>query len=170
MELLAEAGVAINGPRAWDIRVHNPALFKRILQEGSLGFGESSDESKSIEELVMGDLKKTFKPEFLNRVDEIIVFNQLSEDDIKEIARRMLETLKKRAHDMDIEIEFTDDAVEELAKEGFDKVYGARPLRRAIQSRIEDELSELILEEKIKPNTKCIVDFKDGRFKFDDVA
>jgi ATP-dependent Clp protease ATP-binding subunit ClpC len=152
------------------IMTSNVGASKITEQKQSLGFGESSDESKSIEELVMGDLRKTFKPEFLNRVDEIIVFNQLSEDDIKEIARRMLETLKKRVHDMDIEIEFTDDAVEELAKEGFDKVYGARPLRRAIQSRIEDELSELILEEKIKPNTKCIVDFKDGRFKFDDVA
>ena len=152
------------------IMTSNVGASKITEQRQALGFGGESDENKSIEELVMGDLKKTFKPEFLNRLDEIIVFNQLEEDDIKEIAKRMLETLKKRVKDMDIELEFTDAAIDELAKEGFDKVYGARPLRRAIQSRIEDTLSELILEEKIKPNSKCTVDFKDNEFKFDDVA
>ncbi len=149
------------------IMTSNVGASKITEQKQSLGFGESSDENKTIEELVMGDLKKTFKPEFLNRLDEIIVFNQLEEEDIKEIARRMLKTLKKRVADMDIDIEFTDAAVEELAKEGFDKVYGARPLRRAIQSKIEDRLSELILEEKIKPNSKCTVDFKENEFTFE---
>ena len=148
------------------IMTSNVGASKITERRQSLGFTGSDDENKTIEELVMGDLKKTFKPEFLNRLDEIIVFNQLSEEDIKEIAKRMLKTLKKRVKDMDIEIEFTDSAIEELAKEGFDKVYGARPLRRAIQSKIEDRLSELILEEKIKPNTKCTVDFKDGEFTF----
>ena len=152
------------------IMTSNVGASKITEQRQSLGFGGENDENKTIEELVMGDLKKTFKPEFLNRLDEIIVFNQLEEDDIKEIAKRMLETLKKRVKDMDIDLEFTDEAISELAKEGFDKVYGARPLRRAIQSKIEDTLSELILEEKVKPNSKCTVDFKDGEFKFDDVA
>ena len=68
---------------------------------------------------------------------------------------------------MDIDLEFTDKAVEAVADAGFDKVYGARPLRRAIQTKIEDELSELILENKIKPNTKCTVDYKDGKFVFE---
>ena len=149
------------------IMTSNVGASKITEQRKSLGFTSGGDdENKNIEELVMGDLKKTFKPEFLNRLDEIIVFNQLDENDIKEIAKRMLETLKKRVKDMDIELEFTDEAVSELAKEGFDKVYGARPLRRAIQSKIEDALSELILEEKIKPNSKCTVDFKDGEFVF----
>ena len=114
----------------------------------------------------MPDLKRTFKPEFLNRLDEIIVFNQLNEDDIKEIARRMLKSLQKRTQDMDITLEFTEQAVDELSKEGFDKVYGARPLRRTIQSKIENPLSELILDDTIKPNTKCVVDFKNGEFTF----
>ena len=149
------------------IMTSNVGASKITEQKQSLGFGESADESKTIEELVMGDLKKTFKPEFLNRLDEIIVFNQLSEEDIKEIARRMLDSLRKRVATLDIEIEFTDGAIEELAKEGFDKVYGARPLRRAIQSKIEDRLSELILEGKIKANSKCTVDFKDGEFSFE---
>ena len=149
------------------IMTSNVGASKITDQKQALGFGESGDENKTIEELVMGDLKKTFKPEFLNRLDEIIVFNQLEEDDIKEIARRMLKTLTKRVADMDIEIEFTDAAIDELAKEGFDKVYGARPLRRAIQSKIEDRLSELILEKKIKPNSKCTVDFKENEFTFE---
>lgn len=139
----------------------------------AMGFNHSEDgkdSAKTIEELVMPDLKRTFKPEFLNRLDEIIVFNQLEKDDIKEIARRMLKTLIKRVKDMDIDIEFTDEAVSALADEGFDKTYGARPLRRAIQSKIEDRLSELILDGTVKPNTKCTVDFKDGEFTFADKA
>ena len=148
------------------IMTSNVGASKITEQRQSLGFGES-DENKNIEELVMGDLKKTFKPEFLNRLDEIIVFNQLEKNDIKEIARRMLMTLEKRLKDMDIEIEFTDEAITALADAGFDKTYGARPLRREIQSKIEDRLSELILEEKIKPNTKCLVDYKDGAFTFE---
>ena len=148
------------------IMTSNVGASKITEQRQSLGFGGNEDESKNIEELVMGDLKKTFKPEFLNRLDEIIVFNQLCEEDIREIAKRMLETLKKRVKDMDIDIEFTDAAIDELAKEGFDKVYGARPLRRAIQSKIEDALSELILEGTIKPHSKCTVDFADGEFTF----
>ena len=139
----------------------------------AMGFNHSEDgkdSAKTIEELVMPDLKRTFKPEFLNRLDEIIVFNQLEKDDIKEIARRMLKTLIKRVKDMDIDIEFTDEAVSALADEGFDKTYGARPLRRAIQSKIEDRLSELILDGTVKPNTKCTVDFEDGEFTFTDIA
>lgn len=139
----------------------------------AMGFNHSEDgkdSAKTIEELVMPDLKRTFKPEFLNRLDEIIVFNQLEKDDIKEIARRMLKTLIKRVKDMDIDIEFTDEAVSALADEGFDKTYGARPLRRAIQSKIEDRLSELILDGTVKPNTKCTVDYKDGEFTFTDKA
>ena len=148
------------------IMTSNVGASKITDQKQALGFGES-DENKTIEELVMGDLKKTFKPEFLNRLDEIIVFNQLEKSDIEEIARRMLATLKKRLKDMDIDISFTDEAVSALADAGFDKTYGARPLRREIQSKIEDRLSELILEEKIKPNSSCTVDFKDGEFTFE---
>ncbi|MGN0522783.1 MAG: ATP-dependent Clp protease ATP-binding subunit [Eubacterium sp.] len=149
------------------IMTSNVGASKITEQKQSLGFGESLDANKSIEDLVMVDLKKTFKPEFLNRIDEIIVFNQLEKKDITEIAKRLLATLSKRVRDLDIELEFTDKAVEAIADAGFDKVYGARPLRRAIQSKIEDKLSELILDNTIKPNTKCIVDYKDDRFVFE---
>ncbi len=148
------------------IMTSNVGASKITEQRQSLGFGSGDDENKNIEELVMGDLKRTFKPEFLNRLDEIIVFSQLEKNDIKEIARRMLKTLEKRLGDMEISLEFTDRAIDALAEAGFDKTYGARPLRREIQSKIEDKLSELILEEKIGAKDKCTVDFTDGEFTF----
>lgn len=147
------------------IMTSNVGASKLTDRKQSLGFGEN-DENKNIEELVMADLKKTFKPEFLNRLDEIIVFNQLEKEDIEEIARRMLDTLIKRTHEIGIELAFTDKAVSAIADAGFDKAYGARPLRRAIQSKIEDRLSELILEEKVKSDSKCIVDFENNEFIF----
>ncbi|MCC8015978.1 MAG: ATP-dependent Clp protease ATP-binding subunit, partial [Clostridiales bacterium] len=143
------------------IMTSNVGASKIVDNKLALGFGGESNESKNIEELVMQDLKKTFKPEFLNRIDEIIVFNQLEKNDIEEIAKRMLKTLTKRLKDMDIDLSFTDSAISALADAGFDKVYGARPLRRAIQQKIEDPLSELILENKVVPNSKCNVDYKD---------
>ena len=126
------------------IMTSNVGAAKITNESQLLGFGKESKENQSIEDLVMPDLKKTFKPEFLNRLDEIIVFNQLNEDDIFEIAKRMLKSLQKRSKDLDIDLYFTDDAIREISKEGFDKVYGARPLRRAIQSKIEDKLLSLI--------------------------
>ena len=100
----------------------------------------------------MGELKRTFKPEFLNRVDEIIVFHQLNKDNITEIASRMLEQLRVRLLNLDITVDFTPEAVAKIADAGFDIVYGARPLRRAIQSKIEDRLSELMLEGAVCAN------------------
>lgn len=149
------------------IMTSNVGASKITDNKTALGFGGSENQNADIEALVMVDLKKTFKPEFLNRIDEIIVFNQLDKNDIMEIAKRMLKSLEKRLADMEIEIQFTDSAVSALADAGFDKVYGARPLRRAIQQKIEDPLSELILEEKISKNSKCTVDFKDGKFIFE---
>ncbi len=141
-------------------------------QKGSLGFsGDSNGGTLSemqIRDAVMGELKKTFRPEFLNRVDDIIVFQQLKKDDIKEIARRMLKTLADRMATMDIAIEFTDSVAEKIADVGFDPVYGARPLRRAIQSRIEDKLSEQMLEGKISANGKYICDVINDEYVVDE--
>lgn len=148
------------------IMTSNVGASKIVDNRASLGFGDKA-ENNNIEELVMGDLKKTFKPEFLNRVDEIIVFNQLEQKDIEEIAKRMLASLKKRVDDLEIKLDFTDEAVTAIAKAGFDKVYGARPLRRAIQQKIEDPLSELILENKITKGGNCTVNFKNDEFVFE---
>lgn len=148
------------------IMTSNVGASKITDEKLALGFGQEDGKKLSIEDLVMPDLKKTFKPEFLNRLDDIIVFNQLEQSDIEEIAKRMLKSLQKRTHDLGIELDFTDTAISELAKEGFDKTYGARPLRRAIQSKIEDKLSELILDKTISEGSKCTVDFADGEFQF----
>lgn len=138
------------------IMTSNVGAEKITDPKSALGFGGTNDESRNIEQLVMADLKSTFKPEFLNRIDEIIVFNQLEKADIKEIALRMLGGVKKQLKELGTDIEFTDAAVEAIADAGFDKVYGARPLRRAIQTKIEDRLSELILENKL--GEKCIAE------------
>ena len=132
----------------------------------ALGFDnkDNADENVDIEKLVMADLRATFKPEFLNRVDDIVVFKQLEKGDIKEIARRMLKSLDKRCEDIGITLDVTDKAIDAIAEKGFDKVYGARPLRRAIQTKIEDKLSELILENKVKG--KCKVDYENDEFTF----
>ena len=145
---------------------------KQILGKVSshLGFGadkkedEEKTEHEQIKEKVMSEVKSTFKPEFLNRIDEIIVFDRLSEDNIREIARLMLKSLTKRLKDNDIDVTFTDDAVNKIAKEGFDPTYGARPLRRAIQSKIEDMLSEKIIDGDVKSGDNITVDVKDDAF------
>lgn len=149
------------------IMTSNVGASKITGNNASLGFGENSDENKNIEELVMEDLKRTFKPEFLNRIDEIIVFNRLKKEDIQEIAKRMLKSLDKRLAEMDIELSFTDDAISAIADAGFDDVYGARPLRRAIQQKIEDPLSERMLEKKVVSGGRYVADFKDGKFTFE---
>lgn len=127
-------------------------------QGSSIGFGEDTGSlsDKRIHSAVMSELKKAFKPEFLNRIDEIIVFNQLKKDEIRLIAARMLEALKNRLSGLEIEMDFDEDVVSMVSDAGFDPIYGARPLRRAIQSRVEDKLSEEILEEKVIKGNKYL--------------
>lgn len=138
-------------------------------KQKSLGFVSENEVQTSQEDtkqLVLGELKKVFRPEFLNRVDDIIVFNKLTQDEIKQIAVKMLDTLKNRLANMNISISFTDEAITKIADEGFDDSYGARPLRRAIQSKIEDTLSEKMLEGTIKENSTVVCDYKDNKFVF----
>lgn len=140
-------------------------------KQSSLGFNSENEnaeesEKKDIKELVTGELRKVFRPEFLNRVDDIIVFNKLNKDEIKQIAVKMLKTLENRLDKMNIKISFTDNAVSKIADKGFDENYGARPLRRAIQNEIEDPLSEQMLEGKVKDGAVVTCDFADGQFTF----
>ena len=114
----------------------------------------------------MDELKRAFRPEFLNRVDDVIVFRQLGEADIAEIARRMLTSLDKRLTDMEIRLTVTDAAVEKIAKAGFDPIYGARPLRRAIQQKLEDPLAEKLLEGHFHAGDTVCIDVENEEFAF----
>ncbi len=131
------------------------------------GAKELEQNEKEIKDAVMGELRNTFRPEFLNRVDDIIVFQRLTKENIKEIASRLLAVLQKRVEDMGIEVTFSDEAVSKIADAGFDDVYGARPLKRAIQSRIEDALSEEMLKGNVIKGGKYICNVKDDKFVFD---
>ena len=113
----------------------------------------------------MAELRQTFRPEFLNRIDDIIVFRALTEQDIEEVTRRMLKTVAGRMETMDIHLDASDEAVKELAKEGFDPRYGARPLRRAIQRQVEDALSEEIISGRLKLGDSVQATVEDGKLK-----
>ena len=137
-------------------------------KQSALGFSSSGSSMsfEKIQEAVTGELKNTFRPEFLNRIDDIIVFTRLSKENIRDIAEKMLNTVKLRLAELNISITFTDDAVDKIADEGFDEVYGARPLRRAIRANIEDKLSELMLENKIKAGENYTCKTENGKFVF----
>ncbi len=136
----------------------------------SIGFDSGNENGtlsdSRIYDAVMGELKKAFRPEFLNRVDEIIVFNQLKKEEIEQIAGRMLDQTKARLSAMDIDMEFSGEVVKMMADSGFDPVYGARPLRRAIQTKIEDVLSEQLLEGNICQGSSYICVLSEGKIAF----
>ena len=134
-----------------------------------LGFAAGEEEKEDagrfdrIREAVMAELRRTFKPEFLNRIDDTIVFRQLTEEDIVRIARGMLDRTAARMAEQAITLTADDDAVAALAKGGFDPQYGARPLRRAIQNTVEDAVAELMLEGKLKSGDTARATLRDGK-------
>ena len=133
----------------------------------SLGFDTQSDNTNdNIRETVFAELKKVFRPEFLNRVDDVIVFTKLTKDEVKEIAALMLRDLSKRLEALGYTLEFTDKALERIADEGFDEAYGARPIRRALRSLVEDELSEKLLSGELKDKSRIVCDYEEGKITF----
>ncbi|WP_295582416.1 ATP-dependent Clp protease ATP-binding subunit [uncultured Oscillibacter sp.] len=114
-------------------------------------------------ETVLAELRQTFRPEFLNRIDDIIVFRALTEADIREVARRMLRVVSARMETMGIHLDASDEAVAELAKEGFDPKYGARPLRRAIQSKVEDAVAERMLDGTLQAGDTARLTVEDAK-------
>ncbi|WP_425255048.1 ATP-dependent Clp protease ATP-binding subunit [Mammaliicoccus sciuri] len=134
-----------------------------------VGFGakESGPDYETIRKTMMDELKQQFRPEFLNRVDDIIVFHKLEKTHLKEIVNKMAGNLTKRLSEQGIHITLSDSAQEKIADEGFDPEYGARPLTRAIQKHVEDNLSELILSGQDLVGKDVIVDYRDDEFKFD---
>ena len=139
-----------------------------ITDKTTLGFSnnlnkEESNENdyENIKKDVMSELKKQFRPEFINRIDEIIVFHKLVEEDIKQIIDIMLGQVQNRLKEQDYDVEFDNTVKEYIAKKGIDTNYGARPLKRAIQSNIEDKIAEAILDGVITPKKKIKISAKD---------
>jgi ATP-dependent Clp protease ATP-binding subunit ClpA len=125
---------------------------------------EISDEMER-ESAVKGELKRYFKPEFLNRLDDIVIFNALNIENITKIVDNLFEKIKAKVKERNIEITLTDEAKKYIAEIGFDVNYGARPLKRALYEIVEDRLAELILEDKIVDGSKVVFDVQDGEIK-----
>ena len=139
------------------------------VSQDALGFQgtrNGSDERQRLKASIDSSLKKEFRPEFLNRIDDIIIFDPLTRDDILLIVDKMTASVKERVLELDVEIELTDAARQWLGDEGFDKTYGARPLARAIQHHLENPLSKRILAEEFGPGSKIVVDVENDRLTF----
>lgn len=136
-----------------------------ITEKKNLGFNSESGQNKEVDQSeILNELKKHFRPELLNRIDEIIIFHKLSKEDIEKIADNMLKTFVSRGKQLELELDYTKAVVEKIASIGFDPVYGARPLRRAITSNIEDLLSQKLLGNLVDKTKKIIIDVKDDSF------
>ncbi|WP_315168329.1 ATP-dependent Clp protease ATP-binding subunit [Metaclostridioides mangenotii] len=143
-----------------------------IRKEKVMGFstGKAEDDAKNkyekMKENIMGELKNKFRPEFLNRIDDIVVFHSLSKEDIGKIVKLMAKEVINRLKDMDIDLDISSEAVDLISKEGTDLEYGARPLKRAIQKALEDELSEAILKGDVKKGSKVVAEVENDKIVF----
>jgi ATP-dependent Clp protease ATP-binding subunit ClpB len=126
----------------------------------------AGDDYQVIKLAVMGEVKTYFRPEFINRIDEVVVFHSLDEKHIKSIAKIQLGYLEKRLAAMDMKIEVSDAVLSELASVGFDPIFGARPLKRAIQQAIENPLAKEILEGRFAPKDVIVVGREAGKIRF----
>ena len=143
---------------------------QRIVSPKTLGFASLEDKDqdyKKMKEGVMDEVKHMFKPEFINRIDEIIVFHALTKEDVKKIVAIMIENMNKRTKEqMDITIKASNAVLEFLAESSYDATYGARPLRRAIQNHVEDKLAEAVLDGKVKNGNTVTMKLKEKEIKF----
>ncbi|MBQ3823844.1 MAG: ATP-dependent Clp protease ATP-binding subunit, partial [Clostridia bacterium] len=145
-----------------------------ITEPKTLGFSSSDKkedfekDQKKIEQAVMGELKNTFRPEFLNRIDEIVIFRQLTEENVKQIAGNMLKEVSKRLQDLPLAVDFDETVRDAVSKAGFDRLYGARPLRRTIQTEIEDLIATKILSGELEKGAhyKMTASEKDGKNEY----
>ena len=142
-----------------------------IRKQNVLGFTTGVDENKEeyekMKETITEELKKTFRPEFLNRLDEVIVFHSLEEDQVKEIVDIMVDDLEKRMKNLDIDVTVSEETRKEISSQGFDPVYGARPLERTIRRMVEDQLAEEILRGNLSKDDKIVIKSVDGKLKFE---
>jgi ATP-dependent Clp protease ATP-binding subunit ClpC len=143
------------------------AYSKRADRLG-FGHGQSGQEERdrTVEQRLMSALKETFRPEFLNRIDEIIVFQRLSAEALKKVVEKMLRELRGRLAERQISLELTEAARDWLVENGFDEAYGARPLRRLLQRRVENVLARQVLASEFEPGDTVLVDVEDGELAF----
>ena len=143
-----------------------------IIMTSNLGSQEimnrQGEDPEVVKEAVMDEVKKHFRPEFINRIDEIVVFNALDQKAIREIARIQIRKLAKRMEQQNIGLDVTEAALDEIGKVGFDPLFGARPLRRAVQDYLENQIAVDILKGKYAPGDAVFVDYVDGKFIFED--
>ena len=143
---------------------------ENIIAPKHLGFTSNEDEKARYNRMktgVMDEVKRLFKPEFLNRIDEIIVFHPLNKEHMKEIVSILLRTLEKRTRaQMSIRLNVGEDVKDYLIEKGYDEKYGARPLKRTIQNLVEDRLAEAVLEGKVREGDSVKLTLKDGQLKF----
>ncbi len=160
-------GRTVNFKNAVIIMTSNVGM-QTIKKQKTLGFAVDENdlarsEYEKMKENIMNELRKTFRPEFLNRIDDIIVFHSLDREHISKIVDLMLVDLKERLEDLDITLEVSDSAKEFIANKGFDAEFGARPLKRAIQKMVEDQISEELLKGTVKAGTEVLVDLSDDK-------
>jgi ATP-dependent Clp protease ATP-binding subunit ClpC len=140
-------------------------------QGATLGFagdGASSGErqEQALQEQLMRRLRESFRPEFLNRIDEIIIFRQLDRDELRQITQLLLEETRRRLHAQDVSTEFTPAAIDWIADHGFQPEFGARPMRRTIQREVDNQLSRMLLDGQVSAGQEVIVDVSDGQLTF----
>ena len=141
-----------------------------IATQSKLGFTTAEDEKKDkyekLKDTVNEEMKKAFRPEFINRIDDIIVFSHLSKEEIRQIVDLMMKDLFKRLDERGLKMEVTDEVKDFMATDGYNEAYGARPLRRLIQRKVEDTLAEEILTGKYHEGDTIVLDMKDGKMFF----
>jgi ATP-dependent Clp protease ATP-binding subunit ClpC len=142
------------------------SIKKQNVLGFSTGVEENKEEYEKMKETITEELKRTFRPEFLNRLDEVIVFHSLKEEDIRQIVDIMINDLQKRLLKMDVNITVSEKTKEFIASKGFDSVYGARPLERTIRKMIEDQLAEEILKGKVSKDDNIIIDYENDELVF----
>jgi ATP-dependent Clp protease ATP-binding subunit ClpC len=173
LQLLEDGKLTDSWGRAVDFRntvviMTSNAGAELLRKETTLGFGTGSKQEShgGMKEKIMGEVKKIFKPEFLNRVDDIIVFHKLGKDELIEIVDLEMAEVIERLRDKNIKLELTKRTKEFLIDKGYDERSGARPLRRALERHVEDPLAEAFLKGKIKPNSRVRVGIKKGKLNF----
>ena len=139
---------------------------RQLLKGGMLGFSQINDKSEAKKDQVMEEMKRFFNPEFLNRIDEVIVFESLLQKDILKIVEILIDEINESIITKDMHLNLSKAALKYIAAEGYDEKFGARPLKRLIQREIEDILSLMILKDKIKGPTQVKIDYKDKKIKF----